>query len=157
MENHCFVRPRFIRGSQTPTLKLVPIKARIGCISGKLSRVISLTSPVSPYGLVVDIIGSFLRVYENCAKILLHAPVSSIVWVFGSILTPRFSDKSDVDMCVDFDWDNIPMLESANNFFGFQYALEDLLGRKVDLTDDSAVKNKYFREELNEKRQIIYG
>ncbi len=79
------------------------------------------------------------------------------LWVFGSILTPRFSDKSDVDMCVDFDWDNIPMLESANNFFGFQYALEDLLGRKVDLTDDSAVKNKYFREELNEKRQIIYG
>ena len=44
----CFVKPRFIRGSQIPTLKLVPIKARIECISGKLSRVISLISPVSP-------------------------------------------------------------------------------------------------------------
>lgn len=79
------------------------------------------------------------------------------LWVFGSILTPRFREESDIDLCVDFDWSAIPLLESANNFFGFQFALEDLLGRKVDLTDDSAVKNKYFREELNEKRRLIYG
>ncbi len=79
------------------------------------------------------------------------------LWVFGSILTPRFREESDIDLCVDFDWDRIPLLESANNFFGFQFALEDLLGRKVDLTDDSAVKNKYFREELDEKRRLIYG
>lgn len=79
------------------------------------------------------------------------------LWVFGSILTSRFSDNSDVDFCVDFDWDNIPLLESANNFFGFQEALETLLGRKIDLTDDSAVRNPYFREELNETRLLIYG
>ena len=79
------------------------------------------------------------------------------LWVFGSILTSRFNDDSDVDLCADFDWDNIPLLQSADNFFGFQFALEDLLGRKVDVTDDSAFKNKYFREELNETRQLIYG
>ena len=72
------------------------------------------------------------------------------LWVFGSILTSRFNEKSDVDLCVDFDWDNIPLLDSANNFFGFQEALESLLGRKIDITDDSAVRNPYFREELNE-------
>lgn len=79
------------------------------------------------------------------------------LWVFGSILTPRFSDESDIDLCVDFDWDKISLLDSANNFFGFMYALEELLGRKIDLTDDSAVRNPYFREELNETRQLIYG
>lgn len=79
------------------------------------------------------------------------------LWVFGSILTPRFNENSDVDLCVDFDWDNIPLLESADNFFDFQYALEDLLGRRIDITDDSAVRNPYFREELNETRQLIYG
>ncbi len=79
------------------------------------------------------------------------------LWAFGSILTNRFNDKSDVDLCVDFDWDNIPLLDSADNFFEFQYALEAVLGRKVDLTDDSAVRNPYFREELNEKRELIYG
>lgn len=79
------------------------------------------------------------------------------LWVFGSILTPRFNDNSDVDLCVDFEWDKIPLLDSADNFFGFQEALESLLGRKIDITDDSAVSNPYFREELNETRQLIYG
>ncbi len=79
------------------------------------------------------------------------------LWVFGSILTSRFNDSSDVDFCVDFDWDNIPLLDSANNFFGFQDALEDLLKRKIDLTDDSAVSNPYFRAELNDTRKLIYG
>ena len=69
------------------------------------------------------------------------------LWVFGSILTSRFTDESDVDLCVDFDWDNIPLLESANNFFNFTDALEELLGRKVDVTDDSAVRNPYFLTE----------
>lgn len=79
------------------------------------------------------------------------------LWVFGSILTNRFSDRSDIDLCVDFDWENIPLLDAADNFFDFQYALEALFGRRVDLTDDSAVRNPYFREELNEKRRLIYG
>lgn len=79
------------------------------------------------------------------------------LWVFGSILTPDFNHESDVDLCVDFDWTNIPLLESARNFFGLQSAFENLLGRKVDLTDDSAVQNPYFREELNETRLLIYG
>ncbi len=79
------------------------------------------------------------------------------LWVFGSILTNRFNDQSDVDLCVDFDWDKISLIYAADNFFDFQYALEDVFGRKVDLTDDSAVRNPYFREELNEKRQLIYG
>lgn len=79
------------------------------------------------------------------------------LWVFGSILTPRFSSESDVDFCVDFDWSKIPLLESANNFFGFQFSLEDLLHRPVDIVDDSTVKNPYFRQELNETRRLIYG
>lgn len=79
------------------------------------------------------------------------------LWVFGSILTSRFSSNSDVDFCVDYEWDKIPLMESANNFFGLMYALEDLLKRKIDLTDDSAVSNPYFREGLNETRQLIYS
>lgn len=92
------------------------------------------------------------RIIEICRRFHVRK-----LWVFGSILTPRFSDESDIDLCVDFDWDKISLLDSANNFFGFMYALEELLGRKIDLTDDSAVRNPYFREELNETRQLIYG
>lgn len=79
------------------------------------------------------------------------------LWAFGSILTNRFNDDSDVDLCVDFDWKRIPIMDAADNFFEFQYALEGIFGRRVDLTDDSAVRNPHFREELNEKRRLIYG
>lgn len=79
------------------------------------------------------------------------------LWVFGSILTQNFHQESDVDFCVDFDWTQIPLLDSAKNFFGFQASLEKLLNRSVDLVDDSAVKNPYFRAELNETRRLIYG
>ncbi|MDE6297261.1 MAG: nucleotidyltransferase domain-containing protein [Muribaculaceae bacterium] len=30
------------------------------------------------------------------------------LWAFGSILTNRFNEKSDVDLCVDFDKSQIP-------------------------------------------------
>ena len=79
------------------------------------------------------------------------------LWVFGSILPPRFSDQSDIDLCVDFDRNQIELYDYANNFFVFLYALEVFLGRKIDITEDSAVRNPYFREELNETRKLIYG
>lgn len=46
------------------------------------------------------------------------------LWVFGSILTNRFNDNSDIDLCVDFDRENIPLMDSVGNFFDFQYTLE---------------------------------
>lgn len=79
------------------------------------------------------------------------------LWVFGSILTNRFSDNSDVDLCVDFDKSQIDVFDYADNFFDFQYALEDLLGRKIDITEDTAVRNPFFRRELNQTRRLIYG
>ncbi len=79
------------------------------------------------------------------------------LWVFGSILTNRFNDKSDVDLCVDFDKSKIDIFDYADNFFDFQYALEDVFGRKVDITEEAAVRNPYFRQELNETRRLIYG
>lgn len=79
------------------------------------------------------------------------------LWVFGSILTNRFNSRSDVDLCVDFDKDKIGIFDYADNFFDFQYALEDVFGRKVDITEDSAIQNPYFRQELNATRRLIYG
>ena len=92
------------------------------------------------------------KIIELCRKFHVRK-----LWVFGSILTNRFNEGSDIDLCVDFDWDNISLMDAADNFFDFQYALEDIFGRKVDITDDSSVRIPYFREELNETRRLIYG
>lgn len=79
------------------------------------------------------------------------------LWIFGSILTDRFTEKSDVDLCVDFDKSKIDISDYADNFFDFQYALENLLGHRIDLTEDSAVRNPFFRQELDQTRKLIYG
>lgn len=77
------------------------------------------------------------------------------LWVFGSILTPRFNDESDVDFSVIFHYDQISDLFLT--FFDFIDELQQLLGRKVDLIDETAVKNSYFRKELDRTKQLIYG
>ena len=77
------------------------------------------------------------------------------LWVFGSILTPRFNDDSDVDFSVVFHYDQIQDLFVT--FFDFIEELQLLLGRKVDMVDETAVKNSYFRRELDNTKQLIYG
>lgn len=76
------------------------------------------------------------------------------LWVFGSILTPRFNDDSDVDFSVIFHYDQIQDLFVT--FFDFIEELQELLGRKVDLVDETAVKNSYFRRELDSTKHLIY-
>ncbi|MDE6417931.1 MAG: nucleotidyltransferase domain-containing protein [Duncaniella sp.] len=78
------------------------------------------------------------------------------LYAFGSILTPRFNDDSDVDILVDFN-SEVGHDDYADNYFDFYYALKALFGRDVDLVDESAVKNPYFKEELEETKHLIYG
>jgi predicted nucleotidyltransferase len=79
------------------------------------------------------------------------------LYVFGSILTPRFHKESDVDFLVKFNKNEISVEEYADNFFDLQFELERLLGRKIDLVCDDAIKNPYFRTEVDRTKQLIYG
>jgi hypothetical protein len=79
------------------------------------------------------------------------------LFVFGSILTDRFNKDSDVDFTVIFDRDNLSVVVYGENYFEFKFALEDLLKRSVDLVEYNAIKNPYFKEELDETKQLIYG
>ncbi|MBD5355836.1 MAG: nucleotidyltransferase domain-containing protein [Bacteroides sp.] len=81
------------------------------------------------------------------------------LYVFGSILTDRFNDKSDVDFSVDFDKDRISSekLDWANLFFDFLHEMEKVLNRKVDIVFDDHINNQYFRKELDQTKKLIYG
>lgn len=79
------------------------------------------------------------------------------LWVFGSILTPRFNDQSDVDLLVNFDTTDHEKWDYVANFFDFQEALEKLFGRKVDLVVEKGLRNKYFIQNVTRSRQLIYG
>ena len=64
------------------------------------------------------------------------------LWVFGSILTPRFNDESDVDFLVDFDERNIELLDYADNFFDFIHEIEAVMGRKMKTASYYGALNK---------------
>ena len=77
------------------------------------------------------------------------------LYVFGSVLTPNFDTHSDIDLLVDFlDQD---ALQYASNYFQFKFELEKLFNRKIDLLEERALKNPYFIENINQKKQLLYG
>ena len=76
--------------------------------------------------------------------------------VFGSILTPRFNENSDVDFSATFYPEEDPLVAGENRI-QFYISLEDLMGRRIDLVDEEILKNPYFIEELEETKQQIYG
>lgn len=92
------------------------------------------------------------RILELCRK---HRVKT--LSVFGSILTDRFNDASDVDMLVDFEPIDHNEFDYVSNYFGLRDALELLFNRKVDLIEEKGLRNKYFIANINRTKQLIYG
>ncbi len=67
------------------------------------------------------------------------------LYIFGSILTSRFNRDSDIDMLVQFE--NIDILEYADNYFDFKEKLEKLLGREIDLIEKSGNPQSYIPQD----------
>lgn len=79
----------------------------------------------------------------------------ALLFVFGSILTSKFSSESDIDFVVYFE--PMPVLEYADNFFDFMHELENVFKRKIDLVSGKAMKNPYFIEEVEQTKKLVYG
>lgn len=74
--------------------------------------------------------------------------------VFGSILTNKFSENSDIDLLVDFS--NIDLQNYADNYFSLKQALEDIFKRQVDLLENKAIKNPYLRQSIEDSKRLLY-
>jgi predicted nucleotidyltransferase len=77
------------------------------------------------------------------------------LYAFGSVLTDTFNKDSDVDLIVTFE--DIPVENYADNYFDFKFSLQDILKRSIDLLEEQAIRNPYFKQNVNKKRQLIYG
>lgn len=77
------------------------------------------------------------------------------LYAFGSVLTERFNEKSDVDLIVSFE--NVELLDYADNYFDLKFSLENIFNRPVDLVEEKAIKNPYFKKAVEQKRHLIYG
>ncbi len=77
--------------------------------------------------------------------------------VFGSILTDRFNDKSDVDMLVDFEHIDHETFDYVGNYFDLRDALEHIFNRTVDLIEYGNNLNPVFKASIDKTKQNIYG
>jgi predicted nucleotidyltransferase len=97
----------------------------------------------------------FLDKYTNeINNLCLQNKVKSL-YVFGSVLTDKFSEKSDIDLIVDID-SNDPF-DYADNYFNLKFSLQDLFRRPIDLLENKAIKNPYIRQNIDRSKSLVYG
>jgi predicted nucleotidyltransferase len=76
------------------------------------------------------------------------------LYIFGSILTQRFYETSDVDFLVQFG--TIDILDYFDNYMDFKEELEKLFDRPVDLLENQAIRNPIFRKVLDRDKKLVY-
>ena len=77
------------------------------------------------------------------------------LFLFGSILTDKFNEDSDIDMLIQFT--TIDLKDYFDNYMDFKEKVESLLKRPIDLVENQAIKNPIFRKVVDREKQLIYG
>lgn len=78
------------------------------------------------------------------------------LYAFGSVTTSRFSEKSDIDLLIDFE-PNISIDDYTDNFFFLREKFAALFNRDVDLVTRRSLSNPFFIENVEQSKVLIYG
>jgi predicted nucleotidyltransferase len=73
------------------------------------------------------------------------------IGLFGSFVRDSATEKSDVDLLVDFN----PNKKSFDNFMDLAFYLEDLFGRKVEIITPQSL-SKYIGPHILKEVEIVY-
>lgn len=77
------------------------------------------------------------------------------LYIFGSALTENFNQESDIDLLVEFNKNLLPE-ERGELYWELNDLLPNLFSRNVDIITTSSLKNKYFIENINETKFLVY-
>jgi len=73
--------------------------------------------------------------------------------LIGSAARADFNEASDVDVLVTFSGNE----SLFDRYFALKERLEAIFEREVDLIEERAIKNPYFRESIQKDRVNLYG
>jgi hypothetical protein len=76
------------------------------------------------------------------------------LFVFGSVTRDDFNADSDIDLVVDFE-EKDPFIYS-DLYLNLKSKLENILNRQVDLLEERAIKNRFFRQQLESTKVPLY-
>lgn len=89
------------------------------------------------------------EIFELCEK---HEVKE--LYVFGSVLTDKFDDSSDIDILIQFN--QIDLTKYFDNYMDLKEKLEEILKRPVDLVENQAIKNPIFRKVVDREKKLLY-
>ena len=76
--------------------------------------------------------------------------------VFGSAAVGDFNaETGDIDFLVEIQL--LPPGKHADAYFGLLNDLQSIFSRSIDLVEEKAIENPYFRASVDETRQPAYG
>ena len=91
---------------------------------------------------------------DELRRLCLHYGVQRLS-LFGSATSGTHSqEESDLDFVVEFK--ATALAGYAEAYFGLLEALEQLFGTPVDLVVESAIRNPYFLQSVDQTRRPIY-
>jgi predicted nucleotidyltransferase len=91
---------------------------------------------------------------ERIKKLCSKHDVNSL-FAFGSIVSDRFTEDSDIDLIVDID--NKNPFTYTDNYFALKFQLEDILQRQVDLLEDKAISNPFLKQQIENTKVLVYA
>ena len=97
---------------------------------------------------MIDLENFKIRVQTVCRELALRR-----LDLIGSATRDDFSDESDVDVLVTFASDE----NLFERYFALKTRLEEIFGRKVDVIEERAIRNPFFKQAVEKDRIKIYG
>jgi len=98
---------------------------------------------------------TYIDKYSNDIKRLCSLHNVKCLYAFGSAASDQLNDNSDIDFIVDFN--PIDLNNYADNYFDLKFSLQDILKRSIDLIEEKAIKNPYFKQVVENQRKLVYG
>jgi len=90
---------------------------------------------------------------KQITKICLEYNISQL-WAFGSVVSDRFNEQSDIDLLVNFK--PMDFEDYADNYFIVCEIFENLFKRKIDLVTINSLSNPYFINSINKNKILLY-
>ena len=76
------------------------------------------------------------------------------LYLFGSVLSEKFNDSSDIDMLIQFH--KVELMEYFDNYMDLKEKLEQLFHRSIDLVENQAIRNPIFRKVVEREKRLVY-
>ena len=77
------------------------------------------------------------------------------LYAIGSVLSDDFTDKSDIDLLIEFK--PVSIDEYTDNYFILLKLFKEMFNREVDLITRNSLNNPFFIESIESSKHLLYA